>query len=170
MKSPIRVVLTEPELEYATSIGELRHSECVKRGYQNKHGYSGEDAGIDILGACGELAFCKGIGLEWEASINSFKAPDAGSDIQVRTSPCKAAVPPDNFGRLIVREEDNIDHRYVLVVGNPPNFVIKGWIRGSNARQDKWIRIESGRPPAWFVPFQELDDDLSGFMKATGAA
>jgi hypothetical protein len=157
---PIAVVLTDIELYYARSVGRERHESSLAFGFRDKHGCpGGED--ISLLGACGELAYCKAVGAEWSASIFSFKGADHGLNIQIRTSPCKKQIPPADFGNLIIRDDDNDDHYFVLVVGNPPHFLIKGWIAGRDAKVDKWKNNHAGRPPAWFVPHRHLHLDLS---------
>ena len=166
-KCPIAVVLTDEEVGYARSIGRLRDESSEKYGFQNRHGCEGGEE-ISFLGACGELAFCKAIGAEWSASNFSFKNPDHGRGIQVRTSSCKKLIPPDNFGNLIIRECDNDDHAFVLVVGNPPHFLIKGWIAGRGGKTDKWRTAYAGRPPAWFVPYKFLHTDLDYLVSVCG--
>jgi hypothetical protein len=171
LKAPIVVVLGAHELAYAWRIAKERTTSSASRGYQNRHGYNGDRLRIDLTGAAGELAGCNALGLPWPASVNTFKLPDAGRDIQIRTAPCRRVIPPHDFGTLIVRPDDPLDHRFVLVVGNPPHFVLKGWVLGREARVLGDWRAEAERPAAWFVPWWRLHTDLSwiaSYVEGTG--
>jgi hypothetical protein len=54
---------------------------------------------------------------------------------------------------LIVRESDDPDQRYILVVGVAPQFDVVGWIVASDARlHPEWRQSHGGREEAWFVP------------------
>jgi hypothetical protein len=156
---PIFVILDEEEIGRAIREAHFRVSQSV--GRKQNHGYDGDRLALDIPGAFGELVFCKATGREWRASVNTFKGPDAGRDIQVRCAPCKAKFPPDGFGNLIVRHDDDPEHRFVLVVGNPPYFVVRGWIYGREAMQPQFLRADiNNREPAWLVPCAELRRNL----------
>jgi len=155
---PILVSLTEEEMATAKRVAEKRNSESITAGYKDKHGYVGDRLIINITGAYGELVFCKGFNITWSESVNTFKAPDVGSDIQIRTMLSK-------WRKLTVRPDDDPKQRYVLVTGEPPNFRIEGWLYGYEAMQDKWEETYGGRPPAWFVPHTKLNHDFSSFMK-----
>jgi hypothetical protein len=160
MIAPIDVELSEEEIAQATGIGVRRHRNSA--GYQMKHGVSPEVAlNIDITGSLGELAFCKAVGFVWPATVDHFKLADVSHNIQVRTAVCKARKPPDGFGTLIVRADDDDRDNFVLVVGNPPHYRVMGWIPGGFAKQDRWIKAHADRPDAWFVPSSGLFTDLS---------
>jgi hypothetical protein len=82
------VELTSEELEWAYHIGELRNEEAKRRGLKDKHGLSAEDAlRVHQVGAAGEAAFAKFAGVDWDASVNTFKkkADVAGFEIRTRT-------------------------------------------------------------------------------------
>jgi hypothetical protein len=131
----------------------------VKNKRQN-HGYDGDRMAISFPGALGECAFHKALGLVWAELTETYKMPDASWNIQIRTAPCKVERPPPGFGTLIVRHDDDPRDNYALVAGNCPYFVLLGWITGSGARQDHFVREEAGRPPAWFVPNSVLNKNL----------
>ena len=157
--APLYVELTPDEIEFAKNIGDTRASESRRMGLVDKNTSGKSGLFLDLIGAAGELAFCKGMNLEWSASINTFKLPDVGHDIQVRTAPCNAAYPPDDFGNLILKQNDNPSHKFVLVVGNPPHFVIKGWILGRFGMIPRWLNNDA-RPPSWFVPYKKLNTGI----------
>jgi hypothetical protein len=101
---------------------------------------------IDIRGTCGELAVAKMLNKYWAPSVNTFHVlPDIHPNIEVRTT-------EQIDGSLIVRENDPEDRWYVLVIGAPPVMDVRGFIRGSDARRDEWMRNPGGHRPAWFVP------------------
>jgi hypothetical protein len=163
--APVPVDLADAELQWAADVSKVRHDDSVAKGYEQKHGCSESEGVVDYIGACGELAFCKAMGLYWEARIGNFKEADVGVDIQVRTAPSKLKFAPHNFGRLIVRPADTLAHRFVLVTGNPPHFFVKGWILGENAQRDEWwCENVADRPPAWFVPWRALNRELESLI------
>lgn len=84
---------------------------------------------------------------------------DLGDDIQVR------AVGHPN-GELILRPADQkygrMAHRFVLIHAhkNPTKYTVIGWTYGINALAKKsyWQNKDNGRPPAWFIPQEDLFD------------
>lgn len=144
------VTLTQEEMSMAAFIGCRRRVESVSSNRKENHGRQAAQAwDIDVEGAAAEMAYCKFRGTYWSASVNSFKGADVGKNIQVRGTHHKS-------GSLIVRGADNDNHFYVLVVGSAPTYRICGWIRGSDAKQEKYKKAPNGRPPAYFVPQSDL--------------
>lgn len=130
----------------SVSIGKLGHNDygVVDQGDFN------ERLLIDIRGTCGELAVAKLFNKYWAPSVNTFHTvPDIEPNIEVRTSEHPNA-------SLIVRDNDPDDRWYVLVVGVPPVMDVRGFIRGSEAKRDEWMRDPGGRRPSWFVPQSAL--------------
>lgn len=144
----IEVVLSHPERFVATVVGAARQLESALHGRRQNHGCEG---GVTehILGAAGEMAFCRARGIYWEASINSLKRPDIGN-IQIRTR-------TSHYWDLIVREDDDDSAIFVLVTCSLPLlgdgvFRVHGSIRGAAAKRPEWLQARNGRPPTWFVP------------------
>lgn len=158
--APIAVELCPEDIELALAAGRAETEESISRDRKQAHGYEGDRWVISEQGALGQMAFCRATGKVWKSTLNTFKGPDWGEDIQIRLSPCKARRPPDNFGTLILRPADNPSHRYVLVVGNPPYFVVKGWISGQDGRKQNPRSIGT-RPLAWWISYTALNKDLS---------
>lgn len=106
---------------------------------------------FNIVGACGECAVAKAIGRYWPAAINQRKGePDIPPNIQVRT----LAKP---YYDLVVRKDDGNDFLYVLCLGEPPHFTVKGYIRGADAKRPEWFKDRGGRnKPCWWVPQANL--------------
>jgi len=144
------VIMTEEQYQRAVQVGIRREEESVKKGLKQAHGAS-EKGSVDrhILGAPGELAYCLYTDQDWNESINTFKAPDVGTDIQVRTT-------NRLDGRLIVREADKDEDLYVLVLSEGKKFKIVGSILGKDAKNSQYLMAPNGREPAWFVPQSDL--------------
>lgn len=144
------VTLDKEEFTFATYIGAQRCIEAKVMGLKDAHGFQGDGWGISIEGACGELAVAKSLGREWEATVNTFKTGGDVGQYQVRTTSY-----PE--GSLIFRPgKDRESDVFILVIGVAPVFDVVGWIMGSDARQGKWYREYGGRPPAFFVPRDEM--------------
>lgn len=148
----MRVTLSLEEAKMAYGVAVDRQLDAMRRGLHGRHG-AGEDLeisiGLHLTGAAGEIAVAKALGVYWPPSVGTFKAPDIGSDVQVRTR-------TQDSHELIVRPDDSSDDFYVLVIGRLPSFRIVGWIHGAQAKQERWIQMHGGRPPAYFIPQSEL--------------
>jgi hypothetical protein len=148
------VTLTDDEARRAVEAGRKRHAASrVQRLHNAREDLpTGEWMLHDIMGALGEFAACKALGRTWEARINNFHNADFGERAQVRTSTYRNAC-------LIVRPKDNDDHYFILVVGDaPPNktFTVIGYIKGADAKRQRWRRNPRGIAPAYFVPQSDL--------------
>jgi hypothetical protein len=145
----IEVTLTELEISYAVLVGTARRNESINKNLDSSRRHSSDVWGIDIEGAAAELAYCKGMGYYFLPTVNTFKAADIGTDVQIRSTKL-----PD--GKLIVRHDDPNEHIYVLVVGEVPDFKIIGYIFGHAAKRSVWLYNPGGREPAYFVPQDAL--------------
>ena len=127
-----------------TSAGlNLNHASTYKRGPMTR-------MAEEIIGACAEIAFAKALDRFYVPPLNNFHSTaDILSDIEIRGTRREG-------GRLIVRDNDSPDRRYVLVVVNPPEALIVGWILGRDARRDEWLDNPNGYRRAWFVPQDAL--------------
>jgi len=145
-----KVELTWFEVAMAANVGLARQLAALRAGRPDRHGYHGLGWTEHCEGACGELAVAKIMGIYWNGSIDSFKLPDLGGNLQVRTRS------GDNY-ELIVRLNDANADRFILVTGRAPIFTVRGWIAGSAAKRDKWIQTHGNRPAAFFVPQHALE-------------
>jgi hypothetical protein len=147
----IDVELTPVERLMACAVGALRQAESLKSQRRDAHGLEdgrdGED--LHILGAAGELAVARTLGRYWGGDVNSFKRPDIGASVQVRTR-------SKSDYDLIIRDDDDPKAVFVLVTGRLSRLVIHGWIKGEGARRDEWRKTYGNRPAAWFVPQDAL--------------
>ena len=149
----VEVVLTAWAYKHCVDVATTRMSVSIGNNIADITPFErtyNERLMIDIQGVCGELAVAKAINRYWQPSVNTFHGvPDIAPDIEVRCTD-----KPDNC--LVVRDNDPDDRWYFLVIGVPPKFDVKGYIRGSDAKEDQWKRNPGGHRPAWFVPQSQL--------------
>jgi hypothetical protein len=147
----IKVTLTESEMLEAAIAGVYRSVEDRAAGRKEAHGQ--ETLGYDrsILGCFGERAVAKEFNLYWPGK-GVFGERDVGP-FEVRTRSLHSY-------DLIVRKKNKDEDMYVLVTGKGPDFWIRGWKFGDESKQKKWIRTHANRPPAYFVPVEELEDPM----------
>ena len=157
---PSAVTLTWYEVSVAIHLVGLRHTEALRKGMKDKHGYKGRDLQDNFYGMLGEIAFAKATGKYFPMSVNTFKDADIGINWQVRT------VGSNNNRDLIVRPADPSKHKYVLVEistrdSYPDKFyvaTIHGWIEGTQAKDKKYLSYfgNPDRPPAYRIPKKDL--------------
>jgi hypothetical protein len=148
-------ILTEQQYKRAVEIGSRRQEAALERKRPSAHGYD-ERAPLDvhIQGAAAELGISLITGLEWHAFLEHLpterKPPDVGADLQVRSTEYRS-------GHLICHPGDSEEDRFILVHVNGRKLQIKGWLRGSEAKQEKYWgdKFKNGRPAYW-IPQREL--------------
>lgn len=144
----MKVTLEWFEVSRAALVGVSRNVEALRK--QCKSRMKALDCWeAHILGALGEAAYAKTANRYWSGSVNTFKDPDIGADVQIRTRS------HDHYD-LIVRDADADRDVFVLVTGGPSEFVIRGWIHGSDAKKPQWEKDYGGHGKAWFVPQSAL--------------
>lgn len=137
------------EYAMASEVGRMMQLSSVRQGLPDAYGYSGAGWSEHIEGACGELVVAKALNIYWAGGINIFKLPDVDNNIQVRTR-------SKHFYDLIVRQNDSDDDLFVHVTGTCPNYKIHGYMQGRDAKREQWLFDHGNRPPAYFVPQEEL--------------
>lgn len=148
----IEIKFSTVEVIASAVLGALTRIESLVHSRQNSHDYNDEDSWtVDIEGAGAEMAVAKYRNVFWMGSIGKFKKEADVSGMEVRSTTLE-------HGSLIIREGDNDDARFVLVVGKLPYKKIVGWIYGREAKQSKWLRAPNSREPAYFVPQNALRD------------
>lgn len=149
------VHLTDGELRAAAFLGGRRDEASRARGLKAGHGFGAESntdaaAAIDILGAEGEYAVAKALGLPMPDTVNTFKLPDLPGRLQVRASNHPKC-------HLLVRPKDSDGDSYILVQAlGGGRFDVLGWLPGRAAKRDQWKREPSGRPAIYLVPREHL--------------
>jgi hypothetical protein len=142
----IEIALSSGDMAWVEQIAGRRQNEAVQAGRPDRHGFNGRDGyALHRLGAAGELAVARALEVPWDATVNTFRAPDLGGIFQVRTR-------SEHWHDLIVRSEDKDEEIFILVTGRPPDLVVHGWIVGKDAKQHQWKNDYGGRPTAYFVP------------------
>lgn len=157
----VKIRLTRYEMELGAIAGIHRKIEAVigqysERRYGAKPQNGFWDVEIEAVGA--ELATAKYLGIYWSGTVNTFQLPDVGTNYQVRHT-------HRVDGRLIVRCNDSDKAVFILVTGKMPDYCIKGWMLGVEAKNDKWLFTPSDstnmaygtqRQAAYFVPQEQL--------------
>ena len=162
---PSSVTLNWYEVSTAIHLVGLRHTEALRQGMKDKHGYNGRDIQDNFYGMLGEIAFAKATKQYFPMTVNTFKEADIGYNWQVRT------VGSNKNRDLIVRPSDPIKHRYVLVeinkelndghlerASNGYVATIHGWIEGINAQDAKYLSDfgQPHRPKAYRITKKDL--------------
>jgi len=151
--TPEPVMLTPWEYKAAVELAVTRMAVSIDQGTKDitaKERDWFERLRLDVMGTCGEMAVAKLLGKYWPPSVNTFHSvADIGEHIEVRTR-------SRDDGELIVRPNDALDRWYVLVTGQAPEMVVRGYIAGFEAVRDEWVQNPGGHRPAWFVPQSAL--------------
>lgn len=150
-----RVVLGPPDVELARSIGNER-ADWVQRTGASKGLHTRLDRRYSDLHAAGsELVAARFTDREWTmTTLPGRDRPDVLPDIEVRWSRRAA-------GDLAVYANDHLERRFVLVVGELPEYDVVGWIGGTEALRIRdtvegiWRDDERG---GWYVPRRFLLD------------
>lgn len=150
----IEVSLDRFEIELAAAVGMRRMIDSLTHRRRQAAGgvdATGASSGWQqhIEGACGEMAFAKGLGRYWSGSVNTFKDGGDVGAVQIRTRS------RDDYD-LIVRARDRDEDYFVLVVGQCPVYRIVGYILGGDAKRPEWSRDRGGHGQAFFVPQRSL--------------
>ena len=147
------VELTLPEFGQAVSTAWMRIMVSAAQGLNHSTTYKRTlitRLQEEVVGACGELAMGKYTDKFFIPSINTFhRVPDCLNDVEVRAT----SVP---HGRLIVRDNDASDRRYVLALVDGHKVRLAGWILGGDAKIAAFADNPHGRRMAWFVPHSSL--------------
>lgn len=143
------VTLSWSEAAMAIEVGCMRQVASLKAGRQDAHGMDKEGWSEHIEGACGELALAKHLGVYWDGAVDTFGREDLPGGIQVKTR-------SQHHYDLLVRLGDRDDHRFVLVTGRCPNYTVRGWILGRDAKRPEYLKDYANRAPAYFVPKEKL--------------
>ena len=151
MKS-IVVELTKDELFDGVRTGIRRNLQNILRG--RKHRWSAQDVSAwdsHINGALGELCVAKALNREWTGKpVVLHGAKNDVDGVEVRTTTYAA-------GKLLIHPDDQDDTPYILVTGYGLSWILRGWILGRDAKQQKWYRdVNNNRRFAYFVPQDSL--------------
>ena len=150
----ITVTLTPLELEVAKVVGDKRCSESVRLQLDGttKRDPLRTHEEINFQGAAGEMAFCKAMSLYWLPTVNTFKAPDVGENIEVKTTDYANGHLLISYGSL------KLEVTYVLVIRSGDVFKVIGWMQGIHINSDKYFRPHDN---SFWVPQSDLNFNLN---------
>jgi hypothetical protein len=114
----------------------------------------------DIIAVMAEIAVAKALGVFFVPTFNTFhKQPDIEPDIEVRST-------PEEDNSLLIRDNDDLDRKFVLVIVSDLSCRIAGWCYGYERDDLGRIRNPNGMGAAHFVPqfnLRPFDELLFGF-------
>jgi len=149
------VEVTPSEMMQIGQAATMRRVSALKKGRAPEHKIKPDrEWQADIEGMVGEFVLAKLLNKFWSPTVGHLDS-DIGdvAGWQVRTTAW------DN-GCLIVNKKDNDDHRFVLITGENTvglRWNVRGWMLGSDAKQENyWIDKQPGRF-AYFVPQKDLN-------------
>lgn len=122
MCKPARITLNDDEIQYATSVGNSRHEESIASGRTSKLGDT-DTRQSHVMGAIGELAAAKYLGVRWRASVGTFKTvPDVG--------------------RYEVKAVSGAHHRLLMNANEKTDPYILAHVKGHECDLLGWITME----------------------------
>lgn len=143
--------LTLTEVYEAATMGVKRQVSNLRHKRQHAYGGPAHRAWqMHVDGCIGELVVARRLGREWTGNFEMLDADDVDS-YQVRTTHY-------SHGKLFIHPKDPDDRIFVLVTGVDLDWVVRGWILGSEAKSiAPWGEPEPGRP-CWCVTQDMLHD------------
>lgn len=153
------IIKLEPyEIEMASQVANKRYVENIKMKKKFGHGYKGSEErtlSLGILGAMGEVAYCKAKNVFFNGSYsdtyNRYDKADVGNDIEIRTQQKKYN------NSLIIRPIEK-KAKYVLVTYEGEHtYTIQGWFPYYSKLEDKYLTdFGLDRPKCWSIPLKNL--------------
>lgn len=161
----IEVVFEEHELRFGVMVGCERQIDNLLHDRKQRHRCPEDRCfEVHIQSSLAEQAVAKVGGRYWSGSVGNRAASDVG-DWEV-----KYTEKPD--GGLLLNTDCVDEKKYVLVTGRAPRFVLRGWLFGWQAKDQKYWR-EDIRSPAYIVPQSDLNPMpewmVEQWAKRTGA-
>ena len=142
----IVIRLTPHNVRFAGYVGVERA--VMDINYSGRYGINNAKSGwqASLMGACGEVAVAKWLGVYYDGALGNFKAADVG-EFQVRTNSWLN-------GDLILHPADKDDEKFILVLAhNPPAYTIYGWAYGREGKKPEFYRqLVEGRPKVYCPP------------------
>jgi hypothetical protein len=142
------VTLSWREVRLAAFAAVDRRIYHLHNGTNDHHGRPSRDCGweIDIQGVLGEFVIAKVFDTYWTGGMPKVETDGDVGRHQVRCSVL------DHAG-LIVYPDDPDNVPFILVVGTPPRFRVPGWMRGLDAKQERWWTTPPKlHDPAFLIP------------------
>lgn len=141
----LRVRLTMPEARLALDLayGRMTRAIALSRSDDTR---AGRDLTREYRAICAEMAAAQYLDRYYRITETTDRTDVAG--VEVRHTPL-------DDGCLILRAKDR--GPVLLVTGRGREYTVRGWYRGPFPPADRYLRSPNGRPPAWFVPQEDLD-------------
>lgn len=156
LMAPPKVTLTPQELNQASFLGLSRQYKAMTS--QNRDSVwekpYHESLSAHVVGAMGEMAVAKWLGIWYSFSEGTYKTDtDLSGDLEVRTR-------TNTDWSLLVRPQDKDESKFVLVTTSDGNsLILHGWISGAEAKKDEWVRDWGNRGrPVFSVPQEALKE------------
>jgi hypothetical protein len=147
---PDRITLTPSEARMAILVGTERRLTALMNGGRDRPGIKPAQVwGIDIEGACAEMAFAKRMGWYWDGSVGVFHDEADVRHVNVRST-------REHHHDLTIRPADR-DGIYVLVTGTFPRYWVHGWCTWPGAPSHE-ARPDPERAPCEQVRQADLRD------------
>lgn len=151
MSRGLNIKLSWYEILHAAYAGVSRSVSGMKDGRSLEPGRNGERFGQDCIGAIGEFAVSKVLGMHWSPAVGFLDTGigDVGG-VQVKST-------SRGNGSLILRLNDEDRFRFVLCrMPSLPLVEIAGWIQGHAGKDPQyWRETDAARgihQAAFFVP------------------
>jgi hypothetical protein len=160
----ITVYLSPSEEAWAHRIGQQRFATVERQKLHARWGNA--TAEQQIIGAKGELAFCKALGLIWPAYVDTFDAvADVPPNWEVRAQTKSRMLPVKADTKKKAGDPD--DRLVAAVFVAPPKYEVIGYIRAGGAKK-KVPMTDPGKRKSWahMIPYDRLvpiDPDFHSF-------
>jgi len=143
------VKLSLNEMRLACTHAAERYVSAIARGASPKVNVNqpADRASVDFLSCMAELSVAKGLNLYWSGST------DIGSN---DVGPYEVRATKYQNGHLVISEKDPDDQLVVLVICNPPEFNLVGYMKAKDAKHPKY-HITNDRGWCWMVPQGKLE-------------
>ena len=158
----MNVHIDADEFSLCAHVGLQRLVSAIKYSRQDKVKRKrdwAESLNVHVLGALGEMACAKALGISWTGSVDTFKTvSDLRGDIEVRHR-------SNPTWDLIIRDSDKSDKVYVLTRGIPPDEVeVVGYIQGHAGKKNEYKKDWGKWGEAYFIPADALHpiEELKG--------
>jgi hypothetical protein len=145
----VKVRLESYEIAMAATVGSRRQLSAILKG--SKPRFAEQRAGQlhdnHIRAAMAECAVAKFLGVYWGGHVDTYtKLPDV-AEYEIRYST-----------RSDLKVKNNDEGIVISVTGDPPDFIIAGWMHAEDAKQERYTNdFGNGGPAAYFVPHGSLN-------------
>lgn len=147
----IRVDLDLEEVRRWAYAGVDRRVSAMSKKRKGAHGFNRSDFWqLDLEGLLAEAAVAKALGVYFAPVTGALDTGlgDVISGLQVRSTKY-------DTGSLLVHDSDADGDAFVLVTGISGSYIVRGWIRGRNAKDKSYTKTYKGRTAYW-VPQSAL--------------